>query len=324
MADETCCSCPGKVLLAGGYLVLDNAHRGLVVATASRFYTVVRSAAPARADETVWTVRSPQFTDGVWQYRIHKDEQGCWRASHVDTLGYAPAAPVSAQPAKADTEHLTRAQELSEQVCASQRQRDAAACVCARAKLRTDLTKHHHPWRQRLLLAAARACELCSFAPAGSMLKLSPWQDAPPREPFALLNTAIADVHKTGLGSSAAMVSSLCSALLEHLTHIGVSSATASAAPASTLGQQRPLELVHNLVQYVHSLAQGKVGSGFDVSSAIWGTHVYRRFDPVCLKVLLDESDVSKVSVRHRHCTHVSHAQYCYSLRRKSCSASSP
>jgi len=128
------------------------------------------------------------------------------------------------------------------------------------------------------------------------MLKLSPWQDAPPREPFALLNTAIADVHKTGLGSSAAMVSSLCSALLEHLTHIGVSSATASAAPASTLGQQRPLELVHNLVQYVHSLAQGKVGSGFDVSSAIWGTHVYRRFDPVCLKVLLDESDVSKLA----------------------------
>lgn len=50
------------------------------------------------------------------------------------------------------------------------------------------------------------------------------------------------------------------------------------------------MALIHNLAQYVHSLAQGKIGSGFDVSSAVWGSHVYRRFAVECLGDLL-ESD---------------------------------
>lgn len=46
-AKTTCISAPGKVLVAGGYLVLDQAYEGLVLATSSRFYTVVRDAAAA-------------------------------------------------------------------------------------------------------------------------------------------------------------------------------------------------------------------------------------------------------------------------------------
>jgi phosphomevalonate kinase len=34
----TVVSAPGKVLVAGGYLVLDPAYSGLVIATSSRFY----------------------------------------------------------------------------------------------------------------------------------------------------------------------------------------------------------------------------------------------------------------------------------------------
>jgi len=40
------------------------------------------------------------------------------------------------------------------------------------------------------------------------------------------------------------------------------------------------LNFLHNVAQYCHCLAQGKVGSGFDVSAAVWGSHVYRRFNP--------------------------------------------
>lgn len=54
------------------------------------------------------------------------------------------------------------------------------------------------------------------------------------------------------------------------------------------------LQLLHNLAQYVHSLAQGKVGSGFDVSAALWGSQVYRRFAVECLGGLLEEG--AKVS----------------------------
>jgi phosphomevalonate kinase len=37
---------------------------------------------------------------------------------------------------------------------------------------------------------------------------------------------------------------------------------------------------IHNVAQLAHAIAQGKVGSGFDVSSAVYGTQIYQRFDP--------------------------------------------
>lgn len=42
MAPTTVVSAPGKVLVAGGYLVLDPTYSGVVVSTSSRFYTVVK------------------------------------------------------------------------------------------------------------------------------------------------------------------------------------------------------------------------------------------------------------------------------------------
>lgn len=46
---------------------------------------------------------------------------------------------------------------------------------------------------------------------------------------------------------------------------------------------------VHNVAQYVHCLAQGKVGSGFDVSSATFGSQLYTRFAPEVLQPLMGE-----------------------------------
>lgn len=96
--------------------------------------------------------------------------------------------------------------------------------------------------------------------------------------PFQPLGTTISNVHKTGLGSSAAMTTSLVSALVLHLI------------PSLSSTTQATRQLLHNLAQYVHSLAQGKVGSGFDVSAAVWGSHGYRRFAESCLSPLLDPS----------------------------------
>lgn len=44
---------------------------------------------------------------------------------------------------------------------------------------------------------------------------------------------------------------------------------------------------MHALAQLTHCLAQGKVGSGFDVSSAVYGSHAYRRFSPAILTPLM-------------------------------------
>jgi len=96
------------------------------------------------------------------------------------------------------------------------------------------------------------------------------------------------------------MVTSLTSTLLLHLldsSPTGGAGAPASAEAAGAaagrpaLPDHGTLLLLHNLAQYVHSLAQGKVGSGFDVSAALWGSQVYRRFAVECLAGLLDGGD---------------------------------
>lgn len=122
---------------------------------------------------------------------------------------------------------------------------------------------------------------------------------------FAPLGCTIRDVHKTGLGSSAAMVTSLCSTLLEHVIEWDSSTTTDPTRSSTTRtgldGRLVPLgvetvALMHNLAQYVHSLAQGKIGSGFDVSAAVWGSQVYKRFAVECLGNLLDASQTRPTS----------------------------
>ena len=66
MANTTVVSSPGKVLAAGGYLVLDPAYSGIVISTSSRFYSVIQDRGGANQIQ----VRSPQFIDAVWNYAV--------------------------------------------------------------------------------------------------------------------------------------------------------------------------------------------------------------------------------------------------------------
>lgn len=63
----TIASAPGKVLLAGGYLVLEQKFTGLVVGTSARFYTVIRP--QNHANSGTITVHSPQFEQATWKYQ---------------------------------------------------------------------------------------------------------------------------------------------------------------------------------------------------------------------------------------------------------------
>ena len=62
-------SAPGKVLLAGGYLVLDRAHTGLSFGLDARIHVLVRG-----GGEAACQVRSPQFHDAVWRYDWSKTQ----------------------------------------------------------------------------------------------------------------------------------------------------------------------------------------------------------------------------------------------------------
>ena len=48
----------------------------------------------------------------------------------------------------------------------------------------------------------------------------------------------------------------------------------------------------HNLSQIAHCAAQGKIGSGFDVAAAVYGSCVYRRFSPSIFAELGDVGSV--------------------------------
>ena len=92
-------------------------------------------------------------------------------------------------------------------------------------------------------------------------------------------------MHKTGLGSSAALITSLTAALLLRLGVVPAS----SFAPTPEGVQSDGRKLAHHLAQYVHCLAQGKVGSGVDVSAAVFGSQIYRRFQPAVLTPLMSD-----------------------------------
>lgn len=77
--DAVAVSAPGKVLLAGGYLVLDRAHTALVFGLDARIHVVIQDI-PTKNGVTLneIEVRSPQFAGAVWEYgyRLAEKEGG--------------------------------------------------------------------------------------------------------------------------------------------------------------------------------------------------------------------------------------------------------
>lgn len=84
------------------------------------------------------------------------------------------------------------------------------------------------------------------------------------------------EVAKTGLGSSAAMTTAVVAALLHYLGVVNLSDSARNHPNAD-------VDLVHMIAQTSHCIAQGKVGSGFDVSCAVYGSQRYVRFSPEVL-----------------------------------------
>lgn len=74
-------------------------------------------------------------------------------------------------------------------------------------------------------------------------------------------------VQKSGLGASAAVTVATISGLLRLF---------------GIINPDR--EVVHKLAQAAHSIATGKVGSGFDVAAATYGSILYTRYSPDILK----------------------------------------
>ncbi|RCI09461.1 hypothetical protein L249_3679, partial [Ophiocordyceps polyrhachis-furcata BCC 54312] len=226
-------SAPGKVLLTGGYLVLDRQHTGLVLGLSARINVVageITSGQGVQLSEMV--VDSPQFLNAQWRYGYHLAPEGggikvtqlqvgskIWRNNFVETtLSYVLTY----------VNHVLPRQAIGS---------------------------------ARLIILADN--DYYSETP-----------DTAGR--FARFAVPLTEAHKTGLGSSAALVTAIVAALLSHyLPEDGFD--VSSAKGRATL---------HNIAQAAHCAAQAKVGSGFDVAAAVYGSCAYRRFSPELLSRL--------------------------------------
>ncbi len=71
---------------------------------------------------------------------------------------------------------------------------------------------------------------------------------------------------------------------------LGSSAAATVAIVGATLGEFgiTSKEIVHKLAQIAHSMANEKIGSGFDIASAVYGTIEYKRYSPSIIAKLGD------------------------------------
>ena len=89
MQDAVIVSAPGKVLVAGGYLVLDQKYSGVVVSTSSRFYTVIQHLEGLKSRKREIYVKSPQFDGAEWFYDVDESGQINARLDRYELCGFA-------------------------------------------------------------------------------------------------------------------------------------------------------------------------------------------------------------------------------------------
>lgn len=244
----TVSSAPGKVLITGGYLVLERPCAGIVLSLSSRFEARVKSLHHPNSSHQSFSVvvQSPQFDTEV-TYRITLLEDGTGQCEAEVGQGNA---------------YVSKALLWSVLFAAHATKRSHAFEDKIKGGLHIVVQGDNDFYSQ--LDELERRKLPSSSASLRSLPK------------FMRVGNGLSSMRKTGLGSSAALVTCIVAGVCCHLGAAHV---------------ERDLETLHNLAQFCHCLAQGKIGSGFDVSSAAFGTQVYTRFSPSILDPLLKKAE---------------------------------
>ncbi|XP_074283390.1 phosphomevalonate kinase, peroxisomal isoform X1 [Silene latifolia] len=264
---EVVASAPGKVLMTGGYLVLERPNAGLVLSTNARFYAIVK----------------PFYDD---------DKADCWAWSWMDVKLTAPQLSRETMYKMSINNFILQC--VSSSVARNPFVEQALQYVVATAYARADKDKKdslEKLLRRGLDITIMGANEFYSYRDQleARGLPLAP-ESLAALPPFLSItfnadNSNVAnckpEVAKTGLGSSAAMTTAVVAALLHYLGIVNLSGL--NSAHHEETRSNKDLDLVHMLAQTSHCMAQGKVGSGFDVSCAVYGSQRYVRFSPEVL-----------------------------------------
>ncbi|KAJ1694691.1 hypothetical protein LUZ63_011389 [Rhynchospora breviuscula] len=274
-AMEVVVSAPGKVLITGGYLVLERPNAGIVLSTTARFYAIVRPIYDEiKPDSWAWAwadvkVTSPQLSrEASYKLSLKNCTLQCTSSREStnpfveQAIQYCVAAckVVITEKEKKDAFDKLLLQGLDITILGS-----------------NDFYSYRSQIEQRGLPLTPEA--LASLPPFSS-ITFNTGDTHSGTKP---------EVAKTGLGSSAAMTTSVVASLLHYL---GAVSIPFPGKQYSENGNRinNGLDLVHSIAQSAHCIAQGKIGSGFDVSSAVYGSQKYVRFSPQVLSSTQDSS----------------------------------
>ncbi|XP_039122612.1 LOW QUALITY PROTEIN: phosphomevalonate kinase, peroxisomal [Dioscorea cayenensis subsp. rotundata] len=263
-------SAPGKVLITGGYLILERPNPGIVLSTTARFYAIVK---PIREEidpsswAWAWTdvkVSSPQLSrEATYKMSLKHFTLQCTSSRDSSNpfveraLEYTVAAAKAISSDNGTDDQLNRLllQGLDITIIGSN---DFYS-------YRSQLEAHGLPFERQSL----------ELLPPFSLITFNEdngTQGGAKSKP---------EVAKTGLGSSAAMTTSVVAALLHYLGIVGLPFVSKDGTAAGTTDSD--LSLVHAIAQTAHCIAQGKIGSGFDVCAAVYGSQRYVRFSPSVL-----------------------------------------
>ncbi|KAL8208173.1 hypothetical protein R6Q57_007585 [Mikania cordata] len=269
-------SAPGKVLMTGGYLVLERPNAGIVLSTNARFYAVLKRLYD-EAVEVEWMdvkVNSPQLSRETTYRMSLKDFtldfsqlifiNFCLNVSESRNpfVEYAVQYSIAAAYATLDKNKKNELHKLLSHGV------DITILGCN--DFYTYRNQAYYP--SFCMFIEARGLPLIPE----SLAALPPFTSITFNAEESNVENCKPEVAKTGLGSSAAMTTAVVAALLNYLGVIDLLHSNKDQKSEDS----SDLDLVHMIAQTAHCIAQGKVGSGFDVSSAVYGSHRYVRFSP--------------------------------------------
>ena len=347
-----CGHAPGKVLLTGGYLVLDRSFSGMVFSLSARFHcaltplasaelrAAVLTPSPARSLEeerlcvaasssphdllALFLLHAPQRCAGLTEYwvRIRTD-------SGDGSLPFAGSTSVQRRPLSSEDNAFVAAalyyglHLLSSMLPAALlRSRlgapllltvlgDAAFYTAEVTETVSAVAPHARVdgktglGSSATLVASLVAALFQVFGLLDAQLPPIVLPVPPPAMDASFVvvdgdgdgSTAQPSSSRTpglsGLVQSSAAQLPLASVFSAPSSLPSSSSAAAPLCPpcALSLSLSARVSVAHHLSQVVHTIAQGKVGSGFDVAAAFYGSHVYTRFSPRCIQPLLDAAE---------------------------------
>jgi phosphomevalonate kinase len=234
----TVASAPGKVMVAGGYVVLERPNAALVAAVSARIYTAVKDA--GAADVSASTKRLSILVKSEQMGETRKYEYGPDKQLLLEPGSGMPPNPY-----------------IEASVCRS-------LMVIEQLGGRLDSNLEISIYGDNAFYSIPETAP--DGSPPPRFAKIARKVDA--SESGSSDKVAVeqqqhaAEVQKTGLGSSAALVTSIVGALLAHSGAVALPEAAAAAGEgaaeqrAAIVSGEEALALVHNLAQLCHCTAQ--------------------------------------------------------------------